>query len=208
MSLLVVDLWRHGALTGAPCLNGRSDVAADIDDARRLADAVALRLPDAILSSPLQRCRQPAQLAAERLAMGCATEPALTEWDFGNWDGLSLAQLHRDQGDAVAAFWQAPHDNPPPQGETLAQFQRRVLAWWYPWRQSAQGHHALLTHGGVIRILVADVLGLTPAQFGGLLRLGIDYGSRTTLSLWREGGVCHSHIQTVNYCSSARSSND
>lgn len=100
----------------------------------------------------------------------------LQEMDFGDWDGRLLDELYQQDGDRMAAYWQDPWAVSPPNGETMADFEARVdraiaaildhefarLSF-----DDKQAHTAsdtvaniwVLTHGGVIRHLMARALG-------------------------------------------------
>jgi len=82
-------------------------------------------------------------------------DPALAEWQFGAWDGLPLAELPADQ---LLQLWTDPAHFTPPDAEPFAAFQTRVLTAWQTLLQSAEPHPLLITHGVVIRVLIAQVL--------------------------------------------------
>lgn len=198
MTELVIDLWRHGPLEGPPALNGRTDVLPQADAVPSLASAIAQRPIGGVLSSPLTRCHQPALSAAAQRQVPCMDVPAFAEWHFGDWDGKSFDWLSANHGDALAQFWRAPHQFSPPGGESLAAFRTRVLHHWHDWVATAHGHWALVTHGGVIRIVLAEVLSLTDAQYAALLNVRLDYSRRTTVSVWRQDAVIHYQLHTLN----------
>jgi len=100
----------------------------------------------------------------------------LQEMDFGDWDGRLLDELYQQDGDRMAAYWQDPWTVSPPNGETMADFEARVDCAIAAILEQAfarlplddkQAHAAsdtaaniwVLTHGGVIRHLMARALG-------------------------------------------------
>lgn len=151
-----VDLLRHGAVRGGARLRGSCDDPLTPDGwaqmARATADAPAWSL---ILSSPAQRCAAFAcQLAAQR-EIPLRIDPALAEWQFGAWDGVPFAQLPADQ---LLQLWTDPAHFAPPNAEPFAAFQARVRTAWQTLLQSNEPHCLLITHGVVIRVLIAEVL--------------------------------------------------
>src|SRR5476651_403145 len=56
-----------------------------------------------IWSSPAQRCRIAAEMAAERLHLPLAIDPRLHEFDFGEWEGLKWDDIPRSEFDRWAA---------------------------------------------------------------------------------------------------------
>jgi alpha-ribazole phosphatase len=80
----------------------------------------------------------------------------------------------------------------PPGGEPLADLHRRIRDFL----DSMCGYNGdgviAITHGGPIRCLIADALGMPLAN---LIRLRIDYGSLSTLTLDTSGVV----VEFVNF---------
>lgn len=100
----------------------------------------------------------------------------LQEMDFGDWDGRLLDELYQQDGEQMAAYWQDPWAVSPPNGETMADFEARVdraieaileQAFARLPLDDKQAHAKsdtaaniwVLTHGGVIRHLMARALG-------------------------------------------------
>ena len=112
----------------------------------------------------------------------------LQEIDFGDWDGRKLDELYQQEGERLAAYWLNPWQAPPPNGETMASFESRVnyaieqiLAAEFEQLSIALNSIALnkdeaqdgtltptakiwlVSHGGVIRHLMARALGVERA---------------------------------------------
>src|SRR5262245_39583283 len=66
------------------------------EQVRRLADTVRPVTLAAIVSSPLERCRVTADAIAEGRSVPVTMEPALIEFDFGDWTGKTFAELDPD----------------------------------------------------------------------------------------------------------------
>lgn len=89
----------------------------------------------------------------------------------------------------MLAFWQDPIAHPPPGSESIWSLQQRIAAQLQQWFVDSAGtpddaRFLCITHGGVIRTLVRQLLGvpITAAQ-----QLSIDYGSISRIELYPEG---------------------
>src|SRR4029453_3657676 len=92
-----VILVRHGetgwTLTGQH--TGRTDIPlteAGRAAARDLAPLAAKTKLALVLTSPLGRARETCELA--RLAAQAHVDPDLLEWHYGDYEGLTLSQIH------------------------------------------------------------------------------------------------------------------
>ena len=149
-------LVRHGSTSATRASAFPADEGLDASgrDAARALAAILDRPATDVLSSPSQRCRQTAAVA------GCSdpvVDPSLAECDFGVWSGRTLAELHGEDGDAVAA-WMTDPDAAPHGGESLTDFARRV-GGWLDGQASLDGRAVALTHGGVVKAAVVAALG-------------------------------------------------
>jgi broad specificity phosphatase PhoE len=162
--MTVVLLVRHGlcnpvgrSIAGrAPGVKLNGDGERQVEALSRALAAVTL---DAIYTSPLERTRE----TAEALARGRQTRvldcEGLTEIDFGDWTGRTLAEL--DELPLWRAFNQRRGTTRIPGGESMADVVdrgRRVLHRIE--RSHGPGVVAAVTHGDVIRALIADCIGL------------------------------------------------
>lgn len=141
---------QHTGLTDIPLTeNGR-------ELARRLAPLLARATFTLVLTSPLGRARETCELAG--LAGTAGVDPDLTEWDYGEYEGLTPQQIH-----AKAPGWIIFRDGCPG-GESPAQVSARVDRIIARIR-AVEGDVALFAHGHVFRVFVARWLGL-PATAG------------------------------------------
>lgn len=105
-------------------------------------------------TSPLSRCRQ----TLEVLYPGCRQEvvDGLSECDFGEWDGCSIAQL---KSNPQFQRWMAGEKVEIPGGEAAAAFQQRVTDSFEKLisllMSSGDTEAVICTHGGVIMLLMA-----------------------------------------------------
>jgi broad specificity phosphatase PhoE len=147
---------RHGetAWTLSGQHTGKTDISLT-DDGRRLAKrmrpVLARKTFALILVSPLQRARETCELTD--LSELAVVEPDLIEWDYGNYEGLTLREIHE-----TAPGWLIFRDGCPG-GETPEQVGGRVDCVIARAR-AVKGNVALFAHGHVLRVLVARWLGL------------------------------------------------
>ena len=172
-----LTLIRHTALQiDSGICYGQSDIDVAASFTSETANTQAKLVDhafDAIYSSPLQRCVK----LAEALNMGEAIVDArLMELNFGDWEMLAWDDIPRDIFDA----WAHDYANKaPPNGENFSQLQQRGLSFLDELLAKHNNENvAIITHGGMIRALLAHVLNI---ELKGLFRFNIDYGSVTQL---------------------------
>ncbi|GAA4524782.1 MULTISPECIES: histidine phosphatase family protein [Nonomuraea] len=163
-------LARHGLtdLTG-PVLAGRTPGVHLSDAGRAQAAALAERIAgvrlDAIVSSPLERCRETAEAVAAGRGLPVETDERLLECDYGDWTGRELKELAKDP------LWPVVQAHPSaavfPGGEAMTAMQYRAVAAIRGWnrRLGEKAVYLACSHGDVIKAIVADALGLHLDQF-------------------------------------------
>ena len=110
----------------------------------------------------------------------------LQELHFGAWEGQSAAALMETDAQALGLFWADPYSFTPPQGEPVADFSARVLAALERLHATCAGERILLiSHGGVMRLLLAQARGLPREQ---LLNVEVGHGALFSLTV-TSGGV-------------------
>ncbi|MDH4612236.1 alpha-ribazole phosphatase family protein [Pseudomonas sp. BN102] len=161
-----LDLLRHGETERGGGFRGSLDDAlTDTGWAQMRAGIEGAGPWDQLVSSPLQRCAAFARELSERSALPLQFDADLRELHFGQWEGRSAAELMETHAEGLGLFWNDPYAFTPPEGETLLDFEARVLAAAERLHQRYTGQRVLLvTHGGVIRLLVARARQLPRAQ--------------------------------------------
>jgi alpha-ribazole phosphatase len=181
---LAVTLLRHGAVEGyAHAFLGERDPPLSAAGWSQLRTALAtVDAPPitAIACSPLARCRAFAQEAAAARGLALDVVPALAEMRFGEWEGLTNAEVAARDGERLAAFRADPGSVAPPGGEPYLEFAQRVREGFAAWTRARRGHGLVLTHAGVIRALLADCLQLAPAN---IARIALPPAATCRLSL-------------------------
>ncbi|QLL11850.1 alpha-ribazole phosphatase family protein [Pseudomonas chlororaphis] len=179
---LRLDLLRHGETELGGGLRGSLDDALTDAGWQQMRAAVAGQGPwDRLVSSPLQRCARFAEELGARLALPVSLDPDLQELHFGAWEGQSAAALMATDAEALEQFWADPYAFTPPQGEPVLAFSERVLGAVERLHQRHAGERVLLvSHGGVMRLLLARARGLPREQ---LLNVEVAHGALFALTV-------------------------
>ncbi|SFB35813.1 alpha-ribazole phosphatase family protein [Azotobacter beijerinckii] len=184
-----LDLLRHGE---TECGGG---FRGSLDDALTVAGWTQMRAAtaeagswDLVVSSPLRRCADFAIELAAAQGLPLQVEADLRELHFGAWEGRNAGELMHDDAEGLGRFWADPYAFTPPDGEPVADFEARVLGAVERLRRDCVGRRLLLvTHGGVMRLLLARARGL-PREH--LLQVTVAHGALHRLRLdgldWRE----------------------
>ena len=119
-----------------------------------------------VVSSPLERCRQTAQLILDQQT-GTPTTPVeddLTECDYGDWQGRTLTDLSEEK------LWPVVQSQPSavtfPNGESMAAMQARAVAAIRRLDAAFEAEHGpgavwvAVSHGDIIKSILADAYGM------------------------------------------------
>ena len=170
--MATVILARHGrtAANASGVLAGRGKGVHLDDEGVEQSRAAAERLGGlplaAVVTSPLERCRETAVEIAHRQPVGLkpVTERRLLECDYGSWTGRDLKSLAKEP--SWATVQAHPSAAAFPDGETLAGMSARAVAAVRDWNQRVEQEHGpdavwlAVTHGDVVKAILADALGL------------------------------------------------
>ncbi|AZF22636.1 alpha-ribazole phosphatase family protein [Pseudomonas sp. R3-52-08] len=183
---LRLDLLRHGETELGGGLRGSLDDALTTRGWEQMRAAVLGQGPwDRLISSPLQRCARFAEELGGRLNLPVSLEKDLQELHFGAWEGQSAAALMETDAEGLGLFWADPYRFTPPEGEPVAAFSDRVLGAVLRLQQAYAGERVLLiSHGGVMRLLLARARGL-PREH--LLNVEVGHGGLFSLQVATDG---------------------
>ncbi|CAG8867343.1 Adenosylcobalamin/alpha-ribazole phosphatase [Pseudomonas fluorescens] len=183
---MILDLLRHGETEQGGGLRGSLDDALTPLGWSQMREAVAQGGAwEVLVSSPLQRCALFADELGARLGLAVQREPALQELHFGEWEGRSAKQLMDTHADELGRFWTDPYTYTPPGGETVLAFAERVFGAVERLQRNQVGKRVLLvTHGGVMRLLLARARGLPREQ---LLQVEVGHGALVRLAVRDDG---------------------
>ncbi|KQQ28669.1 MULTISPECIES: histidine phosphatase family protein [unclassified Frondihabitans] len=173
--MATVILVRHGRTTAnaSGILAGRTAGVRLDDVGRKQAFRTAERLSDVplvgVVSSPLERCRQTTKFVVEaQRAQGfdpqTPLDRAITECDYGDWQGRPLKEL------ASEKLWSVVQSQPSaavfPGGESMQVMQARSVAAIrrhdaaFEAEFGPQAVWAAVSHGDIIKSILADALGM------------------------------------------------
>ena len=155
----------------------------------RQAAAVAQRLAhdggvDAVVSSPMRRTRQTADAVAGALGLDVREVEGFRECAFGEWEGLTFAEVQEGWPEQLAG-WLGDPTAEPPGGESFVDVRRRVTRA----RSQLLARHArqsvlVVTHVTPTKVLVSDALG---APMSALYRMELSPATLTEIQ-WFESG--------------------
>jgi probable phosphomutase (TIGR03848 family) len=185
-----VILVRHGRsnANSSGVLAGRTPGVKLDETGLQQAEAVGERLAvlplAAIITSPLDRCKQTAAaIASHHQALRPATDKRLTECGYGDWTGQQLSALMKDP------LWPVVQQHPSavtfPNGESMRGMQQRAVDAIRDHDAAVGESHGpdavwvAVSHGDVIKAIVADALGVHLDTFQ---RIVIDTATTTVIT--------------------------
>ena len=194
----VTHLLRHGQTEHTPerRFSGSTDLPlSELGRAEARAAALGLkdRGIDVVVASPLRRCRETAQAAAEVLGLEVEIDEDLRELDFGEWEGLTGDEVRARSPLAFRRWWGAT-DVRAPGGESVADVSARVAR--------ARGR-ILDRHAGKTVLVVSHV---TPIKL--LIAAGLGVGDEVVHRIFLEAAALSSVAWSSDGRSSVRLVND
>lgn len=154
--MTLIALLRHGEVKGGTCFRGSTDdPLSDTGLAQMHAATKTERHWDHVITSPLQRCAVFARHFTRQHALPLSSDHRFQEMHFGRWEGRTAADIFDKEPEALNKFWTNPGKHSAPGGESLSSFQHRVVTAWNEVMEKHAGQRVLIvTHGGVIRLLL------------------------------------------------------
>jgi probable phosphoglycerate mutase len=185
----VTLLLRHGQtpMSVEKRYAGRTDIPlteAGVAQAAAAAKRLASAGIDAIVASPLQRTVQTAEAVASVTGVPVTTDEGFRETDFGDWDGLTFAEV-RERWPSEMTAWLADPQIAPPGGESFAEVSERVTAALARVLADRAGQRVLIvSHVTPIKTLVtAALLAPPPALF----RMHLDVAALCEIDWYADG---------------------
>ena len=167
----------YGSLDVGLSADGRRDAAV-------LGAALAATPLAGVYSSPLARAIETAAPIAEAQRLEIGIVPGLREIDFGELEGLAYDEIREEREELYREWMEQPARVRFPGGESFSDLRGRALPALADLRDQHEGEAvAVVTHGGVVRVALADVLGVEDSF---VFRLGLDYGGVSVVD-WVEG---------------------
>ena len=190
MNVTRVYLMRHGEVAngGEKRYNGHIDVditGKGVEQMQRLAGLLQDKPVSAVYSSDLIRSVKGARIISERLNLTHTPNRSLRERSVGKWEGMTAEEIQAQYPEEYIA-WRADLVNyRPPDGECLQDVRDRILP---EYRRMVAAHGgqeiAMLLHGGVNRVILAEALGLPPLN---LFRIDQAFGALNIIDHFEDG---------------------
>ncbi len=139
---------------------------------------------DALVSSPVRRTRETAEILSEFFDLEVEEEPGIAEMEFGTWDGMSFTEVHEKWPDELGS-WLGDLESAPHGGESFRAVEKRVLEGRDRMVASYAGQTVVVvSHVTPIKTLVADALG---APLEAVYRMELAPAAVTVISYFQGG---------------------
>lgn len=164
--MLRLLLVRHGETewNAARRFQGQADPELSpvgLEQGHRLARRLSTAPLDCIISSDLRRARRTAEIIGEGRRCPQTVEPDLRELSFGEWEGLTYAEIRASDPDALSAWEKDWVNRSTPGGESLLELERRVGDFLERLKQGPGNQTLLLVaHSGPLQVLICRALDL------------------------------------------------
>ena len=190
---IVVDFIRHGEPEGGDILRGRINPELTELGWKQMKMAASLRADwqqsistprwTEIISSPLKRCHQFAERLSAEMDLPLKVDENWQEIDYGDWDGMPINEWRKEAAEQFRAFSKDLSALKPPNGESYLTFKERILGALESLSELPDGSHILVvTHGGVLRVVIPSILGM-PFNKSGPLHIPFACFSRMKILL-------------------------
>ncbi len=145
------------------------------EESKEIREKLPVSMEDAVIySSPLSRCHR---LASELATADTHFDDRLKELDFGEWEGKKWDDIDSEK----LQEWMRDFVNVScPGGESYLDLKERVLDWWDELLEKDNEYVVVVTHAGVIRCLLSQVLEIPLSKS---FRIAIDRGNIAAISV-------------------------
>lgn len=132
---------------------------------------------DVIYTSPMLRARQTAEIIASYTKTPVKELPELKEIDFGLFEGKTYDEIKKEFGNFIDLWLENPYEVQLPKGEHPGDIKKRILKLKDTLLRGTD-KIAAVSHGGIIKFLIFEILGLAPHFW----KISISNGSLTHLA--------------------------
>jgi len=195
-----IYLIRHGETEGAETkrYKGHIDVPLSekgVEQIKRVAEYLSAEVQkrgsteaayelSAIYTSDLSRAVKSAELIAESHGLKPIILPELRERNFGIWEGMSFDEIKEKWPDAFNSWSSNPLKFSPMGGESTIELRDRAVKAFNNIVEQHNGHNvAIVSHGGINRIMLCELLGM-PLE--NIFRVEQDYACINIVEMWDE----------------------
>lgn len=186
-----IYLMRHGETVWnkEQRYQGSSDVLLS-EKGEAQAERLALRLskiaPTRALTSPLIRAKRTAEIVmrANISSVPLDEREELREYSFGAWEGMTIDEIKRSDGEMLRRWWSAPFTVRPDGAEDPAAIKARTRKIAEELRDTGRDGEIsfVFAHGVIVRAVIAALLGID--DLATLWRMRADNCSVTIVELW------------------------
>jgi probable phosphoglycerate mutase len=159
-----------------PALTPKGLLEADL-----VAHEIAKIQPDVLISSPLQRTRQTADLVAKATGLPVNVDPIWIECSFGVWDGMSIDEV-REAYPTEYAKWLSSTSFAPPEGESYESAMARAVQGLLGLVDDYPGKKVcVITHNGIIKTALAAAMKVDSTA---IFNIDVSPCSISSISIW------------------------
>lgn len=156
-------LIRHGETKWNKIKKYQGHMDIELNDwGRQQAEEAAKELVnldiDYFVSSDLIRAKETAEIIASFHDNRVLEYIELREMNFGDWEGKSFQEIQNENSLDFQKWLKDPVKYSPPSGESLVEFQERVLLGFNKILEKDNKRNVIITHGGVIMVYLATIL--------------------------------------------------
>jgi ribonuclease H / adenosylcobalamin/alpha-ribazole phosphatase len=140
---------------------------------------------DVVVTSPVRRTRESAEILAERFGVGLVEEPGFAEMEFGTWDGLTFEEVREQSPDEIDS-WLGSLDVRAGGGESFRDLEKRVLDGLSRVLEEHAGRTVVVvSHVTPIKTVVSHAL---EAPLTALFRMELSTASVSVVSFFGDPG--------------------
>jgi len=179
-----IILARHGETEWnvEEVFRGRIDVELNetgLKQAELLGEYLSKLKIEKVYSSPLKRALRTAQGIADYQRLKVEVTPALIDFDFGKWQGLTVGEVKAKYESLYREWLENPQQVKIPGGENLDGVRRRAISLVGSVLDKYDGTVVLVSHRVVNKVLICALLGLDNSHFWNIKQ---DTGGITTFA--------------------------
>jgi broad specificity phosphatase PhoE len=164
--VLEIDLVRHGesVFNRRGVVQGHTNsplTELGVEQARRVGETLKARGIEAIYTSDLARAWETARIVGEIVGVEPMALAGIREIKLGQWEARPLEEIRSEDGEKLELWYTRPMEADIPGAEPLESFRERVLKALEEVVSIHQdGRVAVISHGGVLSVIISEVLGL------------------------------------------------
>lgn len=194
-----IHLIRHGETEDADSRRYKGHIDVPLSDIgkeqiKRLSKYMSTAVSgcEAVYCSDLSRALKSAEIIAEPFRLEPVIMEFLRERNFGVWEGMTFDEIKGKYNDAFNAWAENPLEFGPVGGESTIEVRDRIMPAFNVIADKHRGQKiAIVSHGGVIRIILCELLGI-PLE--NIFRIEQDFAALNVINLWDYPVIRH-----INY---------